>query len=230
MSARPIRPSDPAIVGTTLTYMPIGSAEAVRRLVHLAFRDALAALDLTFAHGAFWRDPLPPLLDVTTSNRDPSSGAELHLDFTATGLSDAAWDLTVIDPPHLADAGQNGIMGTRYGTVRGLAALREMVEAGAREAWRLASVGTLVKVADHAHQGELQLLSDWVKAAIPMRPYVVLHTFRAAHLRDGKHHVERVPRNNGATYLAFRKDGHRHIDFDRLYDRQKARAGKGAVA
>jgi hypothetical protein len=37
-----------------------------------------------------------------------------------------------------------------------------------------------------------------------------------------------VPRNNGAVYLAFRKAGHKHLDFDALYRRQQARAaGKG---
>jgi hypothetical protein len=224
-AARPlVRPPDPAIVGTTLTYMPIRSHEAVRRLVHLVFRDAHAAIDLTYAGGAFWAAPLPPGLVVTSNNRDPSSRADLHLDFTATGLPDGAYDLAVYDPPHTADGGAASIMATRYGTIRGTAALREMIEAGAREAWRVASVGTLVKVADHSHQGELLLLSDWIKAAIGARPYFVLHTYRPTYLRDGKHRVERVPRNNGATYLAFRKDGHQHRDFDRLHARQLAPA------
>lgn len=216
----PIRQADPYIVGTTLTYAPYGSAEACRRLVHLAFRDAHTALDLTYAASRFWRDPLPPGLTVTSNNRDPEAATDLHLDFTATGLPDGAYDLIVYDPPHVADAGSDSIMGRRFGTVRGVEGLRQLIEAGAREAWRVASVGVLVKVADHSHQGEHLALSDWVKAAVPMQPYTVLHTYRPSYLRDGKHRVERVPRNNGATYLAFRKDGHRHRDFDRLYTRQ----------
>lgn len=218
-----IRPPDAAVVGTTLTFMPIGSAEAVRRLVHLAFRDAHTALDLTYGHGRFWTDPLPPGLTVTGNNLDPSSSTALHLDFTATSLPDSAFDLIVYDPPHIADAGQSGIMGSRYGTIRGTAALREMIQAGTREAWRIASVGILVKVADHAHQGEHLALSDWVKAVVPTPPYTVLHTYRPTYLRDGKHRVTRVPRSNGATWLTFRKAGHRHIDFDRLYERQEAK-------
>jgi hypothetical protein len=218
-----IRPPDAAIVGTTLAYMSIGSAEAVRRLAHLAFRDAHTALDLTYAHGRFWADPLPPGLTVTGNNLDPSSDADLHLDFTATGLPSGAYDLVIYDPPHVADAGLGGIMGSRYGTIRGTAALRALIRAGAREAWRVASVGILVKVADHAHQGEHLALSDWVKAVVPTAPYTVLHTYRPTYLRDGKHRVTRVPRSNGATWLAFRKAGYRHIDFDRLYERQEAR-------
>jgi hypothetical protein len=225
-----IRPSDPAVRGTTTTFMPITSAEAVRRLVHLAFRDAHTALDLTYAHGTFWDDPLPPGLTLSSNDVDPASRADLHVDFTATGLPDGAYDLVVYDPPHLADGGRTGIMAVRFGTIRGVSALRALIEAGAWEAWRLASVGVLVKVADHAHQGEHQALTDWIKAAIPMQPYTVLHTIRPGFLRDGKHRSIRVPRNNGATWLVFRKRGHRHLDFDRRYARQEARSGKGAPA
>jgi hypothetical protein len=225
-----IRPPDPAIVGTTMTYMPIGSAEAMRRLVHLAFRDALTALDLTYAHGRFWTDPLPPGLTIASNNLDPASGTDLHLDFTSTGLSDGAFGLVVYDPPHVADAGAASIMGRRYGTVKGTRALCDLIQAGTREAWRVASVGILVKVADHAHQGEHQALSDWVKAVVPMSPYTVLHTYRPTYLRDGKHRVERVPRSNGAVWLAFRKAGHRHINFDRRYERQDAQAERETAA
>lgn len=233
-TVRLIRPPDPAIAGPTLTYGPYTSAEACRRLVHLVFRDAHTALDLTFAAGRFWRDPLPPGLTVTSNNLDPAAGTDLHVDFTGTGLADGAFDLAVYDPPHVADAGEASIMGRRFGTVKGIPALREMIEAGAREAWRVASVGVLVKVADHAHQGEHHALSDWIKAAVPMAPYTVLHTYRPTYLRDGKHRVTRVPRSNGAVYLAFRKDTHRHQDFDRLYVRQGAEdsaktARKGAA-
>ena len=225
-----IRPPDPAISGVTMRYMPIGSGEAVRRLAHLAFRDAHSGLDVTFAHGGFWRDPQPPGLTVTSNNLDPSSAADLHLDFTATGLPDGAYDLVIYDPPHIADGGKAGIMAGRFGTVRGTPALRDMIQAGAREAWRVAAVGVLVKVADHAHQGEHQALTEWVKAVVPTPLYFELHTYRPGFLRDGKHRVCRVPRNNGATYLVFRKAGHRHVDFDRLYARQEAQAGKGVAA
>jgi hypothetical protein len=215
-----VRPPDPAVVGTTMRYMQIGSAEAVRRLVDLAFRDAHTALDLTYAHRGFWADPLPPGLVVTGNDIDPESTADLHVDFRSTGLPDSAYDLVIFDPPHVADGGKAGIMARRYGTVRGTAALRALIEAGCHEAWRVAAIGVLIKVADHSHQGEEQALSEWVKAAIGARVYTLLHSFRPGYLRDGKHRVERVPRNNGATWLAFRKDGHRHLNFDRLYERQ----------
>jgi hypothetical protein len=167
-----VRPSDPAIAGTTLTYMGINSADAVRRLVHMAFRDAHTALDLTYAAGAFWREPLPPGLSVLRNTLDWSIEAEFHRDFTDTRLEDGCVDLAIYDPPHIADGGQASIMAARYGTVKGTTALRDMIQDGAREAYRLARVGVLVKVADHCHGGELLRLSDWVASALPARPYV----------------------------------------------------------
>lgn len=228
-AAETIRPVDPAIVGTTLTYMAIPSHDAVRRLVHLAFRDAHTALDLTYARGAFWRDPMPPGLSVLRNTLDWSIEAEFHRDFTATDLESGCVDLAVYDPPHIADGGAASIMAARYGTVKGTAALREMIQAGAVEAWRISRVGVLVKVADHCHGGELLSLSDWVKAVMPVKPYVVLHTVRPGYLRDGKHRVCRVPRNNGAVWLVFRHSGHRHLDFDDLYVRQERTALQEAI-
>src|SRR4051794_18678650 len=115
-----IRPPDPAVVGPPLCYMAIDSAEAVRRLIHLCYRDCATALDLTHAHGQFWRGPLPPGLALTTNNLDTESSADLHVDFTDTGLPDDAFDLAIYDPPHLADGGETSIMGQRFGTVHGI--------------------------------------------------------------------------------------------------------------
>lgn len=196
----------------------------VRRLIDLVYRDCWTALDLTYGDGGFWGDPLPPGLRITTNNLDPSSPAELHLDFTDTGLSDASYDLVVYDPPHLADGGEDGIMAGRYGSVKSTGELRALVKAGAREGLRLTRLGLLVKVTDSNHGGELLLLSDWIKAELGLHPYAVLHTYRPTFMQDGKWTTQRVPRSNGAMYLAFRTDGHRHRDFDALYARQLAAA------
>lgn len=215
-----IRPPDPAIKGRTLMYGPYSSAEATRRYIHLAFRDAHTAIDLTAAHGGFWKPPVPPDLAVTTNNLDPSSRADLHLDFTATGLSDQAYDLAVYDPPHLADVGADSIMGRRFGGAAGTSGLDVLVTAGVREAWRIARIGILVKLADSSHGGEFLQLSRWVADQFDAQPYFVAHTTRPP-LEDGKWKVQRVPRSNGAVYLVWRKDGHEHRDFDGLYERQE---------
>lgn len=203
-------------------YGPYSSAEATRRYIHLAFRDAHTAIDLTAAHGGFWKAPVPPELAITTNNLDPSSRADLHLDFTATGLPDGAFDLAVYDPPHLADLGADSIMGKRFGSALGSDGLDQLVTAGVREAWRIARVGILVKLADSSHGGEFLQLSRWVAEQFDAEPYFVAHTTRPP-LEDGKWKVQRVPRSNGAVYLVWRKAGHEHRDFDGLYERQVLR-------
>jgi hypothetical protein len=216
-----IRPPDPLVAHPTLAIGPYTSAEATRRLLDLAFRDCHSCLDLTFGHGGCWRRPYPPGLRVVTNNLDPSSAADLHLDFTATGLPDRAYDVVLIDPPHLADGGADSIMGRRFGSVPGTPRLRRQIEAGVAEAWRLAAVGVLVKLVDHSHGGRYLQLSRWAADVLNVEPYCVVHTCRRP-LTDGKWKVQRAPRSNGATWMAFRRDGGDHHDFVRQYERQVA--------
>jgi fluoride ion exporter CrcB/FEX len=220
---RRIRPPDPAIVGTTMTFMSIDSADMTRRLLDLVFRDASSVLDLTYGDGAFWRPPFPPGITLATNNVDPAAATDYHIDFTEIPcpLPRDSYDVVTYDPPHIGDGGANGIMATRYGTVRGTEGLKRMIMCGAVNAMGIAALGIIVKVTDHSHGGQLLLQSDWIKNALEMQPYAVAYTTRSTFMKDGKHKVQRVPRNNGAVWLAFRKDGHHHRDFERLYARQQ---------
>ena len=215
----------------TLTYMVgAGSALAVRHLLDLVFRDCVEVLDLTYGKGGFWREPLPPGIALIRNTLDPEVEAEFHRDYTATGLPPRCVDLAIFDPPHTADNGEDGHFWKIYGgSAKGSAALREDILAGVREAWRLSRRGILVKVADSAHGGELLLESAWVQGAVEMLPYAILHTVKPQPLLDPKHRIQRVPRNNGAVYLAFRKDGHRHRDWDALYARQRRNHDRALV-
>jgi hypothetical protein len=226
-----IRPRDPQITTPTLAYAPYKSAEACRRLMQLAYRDCVSVLDLTYSTGGFWNDDyLPPSIVLHTNNYEAPSGSTYGVDFTDTKLNGKSFDLVVYDPPHVADGGVDGIMANRFGTARGTAGLRTLIREGFLEACRLARLGVLVKVADHAHGGEWLSLSDWVKDMrlgdnqyAPLGgPYLycVMHTYRSTFMDDPKWTVQRVPRSNGAMYMAFRLDSNKHRDFDREYQRQ----------
>jgi hypothetical protein len=76
-------------------------------------------------------------------------------------------------------------------------------------------------LADHSHGGEFLQLSRWACDEMGTAPYFVAQTYRPP-VRDGKWKVQRVPRNNGADWLIFRKDGGQHQDFDQRYRRQQA--------
>jgi hypothetical protein len=164
---------------------------------------------------------------VTSNNLDPRAATDLHLDFTATGLAAGSYDLVVYDPPHVADGGVSGIMTQRYGSIRTTSALRELIEAGAREAWRVSSAGVIVKVTEHHHGGRFLDQSAWIAQALGVPLYTKLSTVRTAGLMSsGRWKAERVPRSNGAVYLVYRHDGPAHIDFDALYRRQEVGEAK----
>ena len=123
---RVIRPPDPKF--STKTGVRIGhysSAEATRILLHCFFRDAHTAIDLTYGGGRFWKAPHPPGLAITANNIDPDAPTDLHLDFRATGLTDGAHDVAIIDPPHLPYLAPTSFMARRYGTVRSTAGFRD---------------------------------------------------------------------------------------------------------
>jgi len=216
---RLIREPDPLVIEATLRIGPYRPAEATRRYLHLAFRDAYDVLDLTYARGGFWRDPLPPGIVLTTNNVDPDAPTDLHVDFTATGLPDASFDLVVLDPPHLASLGPRSLMRRRFGTVRGAGGLERLIRAGIREAWRLARIGVLVKLADHSQSYKFLMLTSWAEDELGVRLYWRAQTYRPPF---GGTRQSLAPRSNGADWLIWRRDGHALIDFDRRYERQKA--------
>jgi len=219
---RSIRPPDPKLGDRTgFRIGAYSSAEAVRILLHCFFRDARSCIDLTYGSGGFWKPPYPPELAITTNNVDPDASADLHADFTGTGLSDSAFDVAIIDPPHLPHLAPTAFMARRYGTVRSSPGFRSMIEAGVSEAWRIARIGVIAKLADFPNGGAYLPLTSWATEALGIGPCYVMHTIGRPSPRP-KGEVGRVPRNNGADWLVFRKDGHRYPDFVRLYERQQA--------
>jgi hypothetical protein len=223
-----IRKPDPEIKGPTLAYGPYSSAEACRRALHLAYRDCETVFDITYGDGKFWQVPYPPGIKLETNNPDMSVKTTHHLTFAdideeGVGIPDKTYDLVVYDPPHLADGGKDGIMANRYGTERGTEGLHMMIEDGMGTACRLAKIGVLAKIADHAHGGQWLTLSRWV-TNIAMESgfgtYFVMHTYRSTFMDDPKWTIQRVPRSNGAVYLAFRRGPAKHINFDELYERR----------
>jgi hypothetical protein len=101
-------------------------------------------------------------------------------------------------------------MGRRFGTYRS-AELEPAVRAGCREAWRVACLGVVVKVCDQVHGQRFVRMSGWVIDELG-EPYEVVHAVRPRALEDPKWRMPQLSaRNNGATYLVFRKDGSRHV-------------------
>jgi len=178
----------------------------VTQILRVYFSDAETALDTTGGDGGFWDGS--EHLSVTLLIRDPlrSDGP----DFRDLDWEDDSVDVVLMDPPHLADAGADAIMGGRFGTYPD-GHLEEVIRDGCREAWRVARLGVIVKVTDHVHAQRYVLESDWVRNAIGREPFDEVYQVRGEAMIDPKWEEQLSAYNNGSTYLIFRKDGDRHV-------------------
>lgn len=178
------------------------NAELVADILRVFFPDASTCVDLTPGRGGFWSERVPIHVSVALSPHDFRSLPYAHDNF----------DVGLIDPPHLADAGKKSIMGQRYGTYK-QADLEPLVRAGTREAWRVSRLGIVVKVTDHVHGQRFVSESDWVRGALGgQTPFDIVHYVRPQSLGDGKWREPQLSaRNNGSTFLIFRKGDQRHL-------------------
>lgn len=181
----------------------------VSLILRVAFPDARDALDMTYGSGAFWDGSAH--VHVTAHDADSSRAVDGVVDFTALPYKPGSFDVALFDPPHLADAGAESIMGQRFGTYR-QADLPAAIRAGTREAWRVARLGIIVKIAEHVHGQEFVAERDWVRAALEGQPlYDIVHQTRTGALVDPRWEGQLSAYNNGSTYLVFRRDGQKHV-------------------
>ncbi len=182
----------------------------VAQILRVYFPNASTAFDLTGGDGGFWDGS--ELLEVTRlivdPDKSPSGTAEDFRDLSH--LADDAFDVTLFDAPHNADAGEESVMGERYGTYAG-AGLEDAIQRGAKEAWRIGRLGAVVKVTDQIHGQQYVLESDWVRAAIGQKPFDEVYAVRPNPMIDPKWGEQLSAYNNGSTYLIFRKDGPKHV-------------------
>lgn len=194
--------------GRLETVMQGTSAQAISGLLRVLFPDARTVADLTFGNGRFWDGSAP--VAVTGLDINPTRAKDVCGDFTRLPFRDDALDVCVFDPPYITHAGANSIMGARFGSFASVAALREAVEAGCREAWRVARLGVIVKIQNHKHGGRFVHMTRWVADAVPAEVYDELHLLSPRKIEDGRWGEQLSLRSVHATFLAFRKDGATH--------------------
>jgi hypothetical protein len=177
-------------------------------ILRVCFPDAMTALDATYGGGAFWDGSAH--VSVTGIDLDPTRAPDGAADFRDLPYAPHAFDVVVLDPPHLADAGVESLMRQRYGTYAD-ADLERAIQAGCREAWRVARLGIVVKVTDHIHGQRFVCETDWVRSALNEPLYEVVHQTRSGAVIDPKWAEQLSAYNNGSSYLVFRKDGPLHV-------------------
>lgn len=194
------------------TVMGITSAQMVSRLLAVLFPDAQTALDTTFGSGKFWDGSAR--VRVTGMDINPQRAPDIVGDFTRLPFKDGAFDVVIFDPPYHTDVGRGkvSVMGARFGHYATIPELKEAVELGVRESWRVARLGLIVKVQDYIHGQKAVWMSDWVKQALlPIEPFDFAMTLQPRKLNDPKWKNQYSVRRNHAVYWVFRKDGDKHV-------------------
>lgn len=184
------------------------TATIVALILAVMFPDAETALDATYGSGGFWDGSAH--VRVTAHDVDPQRAPSGPVDFRVLSYDNDAFDVVTFDPPHIADAGEDSIMGQRFGTYDE-DDLWAVIRGGACECWRVARLGIVVKLTDHIHGQRFQRETGWVIDAIGQEPYDIVHQVRSGALVDPRWEEQLSARNNGATYLIFRKGDNRHV-------------------
>jgi hypothetical protein len=192
-------------------------AEVVAGILRTSFPDASSVYDPTYGHGGFLEGNLLSHLKVTATDLKPDRAAPDGVaDVRFLPFADGHFDVVVFDPPHNADAGADSVMGSRFGTYTEKD-LEQVVRQGTRECWRAAGLGVVAKITDAVHGQRYVCMSDWVReslAAPPMVPYDRVDYVRPSNLEDPRWTEKGEPcsmRNNGSTFLVFRKRSQRHV-------------------
>ena len=187
----------------------MSTAAIVADILNVAFGDARSVVDVTYGLGKFWDGSAH--VRVTAHDLDPARAPDGPADFRALPYGNETFDVVLFDPPHVADGGKASIMARRYGTFKA-AEHERAVRAGVAEAWRVARLGIITKIADHTHGQRLLLESDWVRSTLDNRaPYEIVYQTRRRSIVDPRWRAQLSAYNNGATFLAFRKGDQRHI-------------------
>ena len=185
-------------------------ADVVRRMIDVWFPDAMTILDATHSKGEFWRGQERRVIGM---DLDPAVRTDVRADFMRMPFRADAFDLVVFDPPYITNPSKAGTsrMAQRFGAYPSLAAMQASVMAGAREAWRVARLGVLVKVQDQIRSARWVEMTEWVRQAIGQPPYQRVDARRPTPKIFGENWTDQLSAyGNGATFLCFRKGSQYH--------------------
>jgi len=198
-------PREPRRAPLWRAMVDVTPAQVITLMLAVSFPDARECLDPTYGSGKFWDGSAH--VNVTGHDILAERSAAGPMDFRNLIYGDQSFDVVTFDPPHNEHPGQNSIMGQRFGT-----ASRELTMAGARECWRVCSMGLIVKVTDQVHGAVWVSESDWVGEALDWHPlYEVVTQVNTTPTPRGWNWGEQYSSyNNCSTYLVFKKGNQRH--------------------
>lgn len=208
---KPLKDStDEAREGPVTRYLiDVETADVVADILRVCFPQAETALDVTYGNGAFWNGERT--VEVTAHDLDPARALHGEMDFRDLKYGDQSFDVVLFDPPHMADTGEDSVLGQRFSSYAN-DDLRAVVDKGVQEAWRVSGQGIVVKVADTVHNQVFVRMSMWVEEVlIPEEPYEVIHQVRTKPFVDPKWLKPQLSAiNNGSIYMVYRRGSQKH--------------------
>lgn len=185
------------------------SAQTIAKMLRVLFPDAETVLDMTYGSGKFWTGR--ETVQVLGVDLNPERARDVCADYTRLPFRDGAFDVAIFDPPYLAWCGPQSRMGDRFSSFRNARALRESVTAGAAEAWRVGSLGVIVKVQNYSQAHRAVRMTKWVEDTIGVEPYGEVHSVSAAKMTSAHWTDQLSVYSVHTTYLAFRHGSQMHV-------------------
>ena len=144
------------------------SSEVIQAIFNLHFPTVSRVLDMTYGKGNFWKWPYR--FSLTGADIAHDKGG-LQADSRRLPFDDASFDVAVIDPPFMHGATANGYSSTvglnrDFSRLCSQAVVLTLYKALLQEAYRLVSVGVVVKCKDIIESGKFAHMSAKVSAAL----------------------------------------------------------------
>ena len=214
---RPVPPAGSAEERDTVMtrfLIDVDTAEVVADIMRVCFPEAQDALDVTYGSGNFWKGEQH--IDVIAHDLNPSRAPHGEMDFRDLRYGDQSFDVVLFDPPHMADAGEESVLGERFGSYSN-DELKNVVQEGAREAWRVSYLGVVIKVSDTVHNQVFVSMTEWVRDALDevealgISPYEIVYQVRTNPFVDPKWLKPQLSAiNNGSIYMIFKHGSQKH--------------------
>lgn len=129
---------------------------------------------------------------------------DVVLNYEQLPFLDLSVDIVVFDPPFQPQT-VDGLIGAKFTKIEGgVSAVKDSVQKGCREAWRVARLGIIVKVQDYIHDHKPVWMSMWVWEALG-EPYDFVTLRASAKMSASNWSRQLSVRRNHSTFWVYRR-------------------------
>lgn len=178
------------------------NAELVESLLSLCFRGTPTILDVTYGSGMFWKGSAR---NVVGCDKNQGRSRNVVCDFTRLPFPDGAFDVVVFDPPFQPknNISPGNIIELRFTKVPGgTRGVRQLVDAGLKEAWRVSRLGVIYKCQDYIDARKPVWMSLWAYDLLGP-PYEMVYRRQPSKLTSSKWKTQQSARRNHTNFMVW---------------------------